>query len=187
MGYITVTSWWARWRTNHRRLDCLPNRLFRRRSKTTLKLIVTGLCEGNPPVPSRFSSQRANNAENFSIWWCHHDYTYSFLSTFTGSYLRTFLSFLGGGGGGVCEFRDILSIIKIYLGFNKNICFWILNNVLSCIIGQFPDILLRKAENIWYQQAYLQHFWYMLTRFRGFSLSPWCIIPPLLASQWHRQ
>ena len=31
---------------NHRRLDCL----FRRRSKKTWKLRVTGLCEGNSPV-----------------------------------------------------------------------------------------------------------------------------------------
>ena len=35
---------------NHRCLDCLFNPLFRRRSKKTSKLRVTGLCEGNPPV-----------------------------------------------------------------------------------------------------------------------------------------
>ena len=34
----------------HRRLACLINRLFRRRSKKTSKFRVTGLCEGNPPV-----------------------------------------------------------------------------------------------------------------------------------------
>ena len=43
---ITVTSWWARWRLNYRRLDCLLNRLFRRMSKKTSKLCVTGPCEG---------------------------------------------------------------------------------------------------------------------------------------------
>ena len=32
--------------SNNRRLDCLLNRLFRRRSKKTSKLRVTGLCEG---------------------------------------------------------------------------------------------------------------------------------------------
>ena len=36
--------------SNHRRFDCLLNRLFMRRSKKTPKLRVTGLCEGNPPV-----------------------------------------------------------------------------------------------------------------------------------------
>ena len=38
--------------SNHRRFDCLLNRLFRRRSKKTSKLRVTGLCEGNSPVTS---------------------------------------------------------------------------------------------------------------------------------------
>ena len=57
---------------NLRRLHCLLNRLFRRRSKTTSKLRVTGLCEGNSPVTGEFPSQRASNAENSSIWWRHH-------------------------------------------------------------------------------------------------------------------
>ena len=54
-------------------LDCLLSRLFRCRSKTTSKLRVTGLCEGNPPVTGVFPSQRASNAENVYIWWRHHD------------------------------------------------------------------------------------------------------------------
>ena len=40
--------------SNHQRLDCLLNRLFRRRSKKTSKLHVTGLSEGNPPVTGGF-------------------------------------------------------------------------------------------------------------------------------------
>ena len=36
--------------SSHRRLDCLLNHLFRRRSKNTSKLLVIGFCEGNPPV-----------------------------------------------------------------------------------------------------------------------------------------
>ena len=58
--------------SNHRRLDFLLNRLFRRRSTKTSNLRVTGLCEGNPPVTSWLPSQRASNAENVSIWWRHH-------------------------------------------------------------------------------------------------------------------
>ena len=38
--------------SNHRRLHCLLNRLFRRISKKTSKLRATGICEGNPPVVS---------------------------------------------------------------------------------------------------------------------------------------
>ena len=37
--------------SNHQPHDCLLNRLFRRRSKKTIELRVTGLCEGNSPGP----------------------------------------------------------------------------------------------------------------------------------------
>ena len=43
---------------NHRRLDCLLNRLFRSRSKKTLKLRVTSLFDGTSPVIGEFPSQR---------------------------------------------------------------------------------------------------------------------------------
>ena len=36
--------------SNHQPHDCLLNRLFRRKSKKTSKLRVSGLCEGNSPV-----------------------------------------------------------------------------------------------------------------------------------------
>ena len=58
--------------SNHRRLFCLLNHLFRRRSKKTSKLRVTGLWAGNWPVIGEFPAQRAKNAENVSIWWRNH-------------------------------------------------------------------------------------------------------------------
>ena len=58
--------------SNHQSHDCLPNRLFRRRSKKTSKLRVTGLCVGNSPATGEFPAQMASNAENVSIWWRHH-------------------------------------------------------------------------------------------------------------------
>ena len=57
---------------NHQPHDCLHNRLFRRTSKKTSKLHVTGLCVGNSPGTGEFPAQRASNAENVSIWWRHH-------------------------------------------------------------------------------------------------------------------
>ena len=48
------------------------NCLFRCRSKKTSKLCITGLCVGNPPVTGIFPSHRTRNAENVSIWRCHH-------------------------------------------------------------------------------------------------------------------
>ena len=43
--------------SNHQRLDCLLNKLFRRRSKNHA---------------CGFPTQSASNAENVSIWWRHH-------------------------------------------------------------------------------------------------------------------
>ena len=40
--------------SNHQSHDCLLNRLFRRRSKKTSKLRVTGLCAGNSPGTGEF-------------------------------------------------------------------------------------------------------------------------------------
>ena len=48
--------------SNHKTHKCLLNHLFRRRSKKTSKLRLTGLCVGNSPL----------TAENVSIRWRHH-------------------------------------------------------------------------------------------------------------------
>ena len=58
--------------SNHQPYDCYFNRLFRRISKKTSKLRVTGLCEMNSPVTGEFLAQRASNAENVSIWRRHY-------------------------------------------------------------------------------------------------------------------
>ena len=51
----------------------IMNRLFKRRSKKTSKLRVTGLCEENSPMTAGFPAQRVDNAEKVSIWWRHYD------------------------------------------------------------------------------------------------------------------
>ena len=58
--------------SNHKPHDCLCSRLFRRRSKKTSKLRVTGLCVGNSPGTGEFPAQMTSNAENVSFWWRHH-------------------------------------------------------------------------------------------------------------------
>ena len=77
----TVAQMTLQWRHNghdsvssHQSHDCLLNRLFRRRSKKTSTLRVTGLCAGNSPGTGEFPTQMASNAENVSIWWRHHGY-----------------------------------------------------------------------------------------------------------------
>ena len=58
--------------SNHQPHDCILNRLFRRRSKKTSKLRVTGLLAGNSPGTGEFPAKMASSAENISIWWRHH-------------------------------------------------------------------------------------------------------------------
>ena len=58
--------------SNHQPHHCLLSRLFRRRSKKTSKLRVTGLCVGNSPGAGEFPAQMTSKAENVSIWWRHH-------------------------------------------------------------------------------------------------------------------
>ena len=58
--------------SNHQPHRCLLNRLFKRKSKKTSKLRVTGLCSGNSPVTGEFPAQMTSYAENVSIWWRHH-------------------------------------------------------------------------------------------------------------------
>ena len=74
-GFVDATlQWRANERddvSNHRCFECLPDRLFRRRSKNTSKLRATGLWVGNAPVNS--PTQRDSNAENVPIWWRHHE------------------------------------------------------------------------------------------------------------------
>ena len=83
-GYSMMTGWISistlQWShngcydvSNHQSYDCLRNRLYRRRSKKTSKLRVTGFCAGNSPVCGEFPTQMASNAENVPIWLRHHD------------------------------------------------------------------------------------------------------------------
>ena len=83
-NHLKISRWevlWSslRWRHNvhdsdwnHQPHDYLLNRSFRRSSKKTSKLRVTGLCAGNSPGTGQFPAQMASNAENVSIWCRHH-------------------------------------------------------------------------------------------------------------------
>ena len=68
--------------SNHQPHDYLLNRLFRRRSKKTSKVCVTGFCDENSPVAGEFPAQRDSYAENVSIWWRYH------VAYYTCTYIR---------------------------------------------------------------------------------------------------
>ena len=53
--------------SNHQPRDSLLICLFRRRSKKTPKLRVTGLCAGNSPVTGEFPAQMASYVLAFSL------------------------------------------------------------------------------------------------------------------------
>ena len=61
--------------SNHWRLHCLLNCLFRRRSKKTSKLCITGLCEGNSLVTDEVPAKRPVTQkmfpfdDAFMIWY----------------------------------------------------------------------------------------------------------------------
>ena len=88
-----ITLWWRHIErdgvSNHRRLDCLLNRLFRRRSKKTSKLRITGLWEGNPRWLVDFPHKRPVTRKCFHLMttsckryaWPHYNAKYiSFLT-----------------------------------------------------------------------------------------------------------
>ena len=85
--------------SNHQPHGCLLNRLFRRKSKKTSKLRVTGFCAGNSPGTGEFPAQMASYTENVSIWWRHHDdyiwYVFFFCFFFLISAKNIFSSLLG--------------------------------------------------------------------------------------------
>ena len=66
---ITLTPYWARWRLKPPAYRLFVQPFVQVQWKETSKLRVTCHWEGNPPV----TPQRANNAENVSIWWRHHE------------------------------------------------------------------------------------------------------------------
>ena len=74
---------------NYEPHDCELNRLFRRRSKETLKLRITDICAGNSPATGEFPAQRANNTENVSISWHHHALSCLILNAIASEHIKT--------------------------------------------------------------------------------------------------
>ena len=90
--------------SNHQPHDCLLNRLFRRRSKKTSKLRVTGFCE--------FPAQMASNAEKISIWWHHHVMPLNeFHRSWYDIYYLIVLDFLYSGGKTYSSFLNICKML----------------------------------------------------------------------------
>ena len=59
--------------SNHQPHDCLLNLLFRRRSKKSSKLRLTGLFVGNSPGTVEYPAQMVSLSEKIPIWRRHRD------------------------------------------------------------------------------------------------------------------
>ena len=59
--------------SNHQPHDCLLNGLFRRRSKVTSKLRITGLCAGNSPWLVNSPHKRPVTRKMLALWHHHQD------------------------------------------------------------------------------------------------------------------
>ena len=66
-GWMNMIKVMGHYVSSHRRLHCLLNFCFRRRSKKKSKLHVTGPCAGNSPVTGECPAQKASNAKMFPI------------------------------------------------------------------------------------------------------------------------
>ena len=88
--------------SNHQPHECLLNRLFKRRSKKTWKLSVTGLCAGNSPVTDEFPAQMASNADNVSIWWRHHVFSHQIYTPLLQQIQRMQLKIVPTGWNDTC-------------------------------------------------------------------------------------
>ena len=69
---ITVTSLWARWRLKSSASWLFTEPFVQAQIKENIKAPCHWPLWRNSPV----TAQRANNAENISIWWRHHENTH---------------------------------------------------------------------------------------------------------------
>ena len=111
--------------SNQRRLGCLHNCLYRRRSKKTARFGVTGFCKGNPPVTGGFPSQRTSNAENVFDWWRHHARLDSPRKTYKGRCFNYWLS-------------SLLLLLLLLQYWTSN---WIAGDLTHC--NDFPTVTNR--------------------------------------------
>ena len=107
--------------SNHQPHDCLLNHLFRRRSKKTSKLRVTGLCAVNSLGTGEFPAQMTSNVENVSIWWRHHDNYWNY---------RDIVQLLKTTGQEVYKLQRLSHILFAY-SLPANIIVWSLPFILK--------------------------------------------------------
>ena len=151
--------------SNHQTHDCLHNRLFRRRSKKTSKLRVTGLCAGNSPGTGEFPTQMDSNAENVSIWWRHHGVKQT-----------------GYSPGRTIQFAHQAILEKagsIYSGYMLSLVHRILGPNEMFLYGDIPEMVVTSVRSLfqWSMVIYLLHRHYSNQAIKT-GRSVWPIVIP---------
>ena len=95
--------------SNHQPRDCLLNRLFRRRSKKTSKLRVTGA--GNSPVQANSPHKGLITRKNISIWWRHHEILFSTLCADKNLWVRVIENKMLCDMDWITDLREILKLL----------------------------------------------------------------------------
>ena len=71
--YITLTSWWPRWRLKSPASRLFTQSFIRAQIEENIKAPRHWPLRGEFTGTGEFLAQRASNAENVSIWWLHHE------------------------------------------------------------------------------------------------------------------
>ena len=130
--------------SNHQPHHCLRNRLFRRRSKKTSKLRVTGLCAGKSPVTGEFPAQRASYVENVSIWWRHHEIPWRLNKMI--DILQTLLAYVIYQNIYIHIDMSLMFVLRSPI-FSKSVLFQIiLSSMLQAIVWTKCDWVQRHAS-----------------------------------------
>ena len=148
--------------SNHQPHVCLLNRLFRRRSKKTSKLRVTGLCVENSPGTGEFPAQMASYAENVSIWWRHHE---------TVALVRWFHS-----SGRQCN-----NMFSYWWNFPL----WGLKFLRSCQRGSPPIDSFHKSHNALDKYPIMHHFVTEMCTHMHIAVTKWCIVVYGTVALWN--
>ena len=117
--------------SGHQPHYCLLNRLFRRRSKKTSKLRVTGLCAWNSPVP----------VEDVSIWWRHHAFVQRkqpvAVKVLPRGLAEGHIVAMGGGYQANIPLSVMFPVFQIY---DKPVTYWMSLSYLAGIWTEFHGV-----------------------------------------------
>ena len=137
---------------HNERVGVSNHRLFRRRSKKTSRLHVTGLCERNSPMIGEFPAQRSSKRGNVFIGWRHNGHTDPVR-------MHDITTVRQGKGKPCIHWEPSVVIMPTLTAFSKGIgkysylfTIWYLNTFSSHLcqyISRYPLSYIHYRQKIW--------------------------------------